>query len=60
MEKINQLSDNDKKWFLLFAEDLTGTNKEDINVVSFAKDCDGLYSGTIEIDGVLEYIHEYH
>ena len=60
MDKINQLTNNDKKWFLLFAEDITGTKKEDIRVISFSKDIDGLYSGTIEIDGIREYIHEYH
>ncbi len=51
---------NKEKQFLLFAEHLTGTKKEHIKIVSFDEDKDGLFSGTIEIDGNREYIHEYH
>ena len=46
--------------FLLIAEGLTGTPKEEINVVSFDQDENGLYSGVVEIDGNRERIHEYH
>jgi len=49
-----------EKYFLLMAEKLTGTPKEQIKVINFTVDKDGLYGGTIEIDGNREYIHEYH
>jgi hypothetical protein len=49
-----------KKYFLLVAEKLTGTPKEQIKVINFTVDKDGLYGGTIEIDGNREYIHEHH
>ena len=49
------------KYFLLFAERLTGTPKEQIKVIEMEIDQDtGLLSGLIEIDGYTEYIHEYH
>jgi len=48
------------KHFLLFAEQFTGTPKEQIKVISFQMDKDGLFSGVIEIDGNTERIHEYH
>lgn len=48
---------NKIKYFLLFAERLTGTPKEQIKVID--QDT-GLLSGLIEIDGYTEYIHEYH
>lgn len=47
------------KYFLSFAENLTGTPKEQIKVIDFEHNQDGLYSGIIEIDGIKEYIHEY-
>ena len=50
----------EKKYFLQLAEQLTGTPKEQIKVISMEQDNDGYYSGTIEIDGNREYIHEYH
>lgn len=46
------------KHFLSFAERLTATPKENINVIEFEIDKNGLYSGLIEIDGNREYIHE--
>jgi len=49
-----------EKHFLSFAERLTGTPKDQIKVISFSMDDNGLFSGTIEIDGNREYIHEYH
>ena len=48
-----------EKMFLQFAEYLTGTKKENIRVIWFEEDQDGLLQGTIEIDGHREYIHEY-
>lgn len=52
---------NKIKNFLLFAEHLTGTPKEQIKVIEMEIDQDtGLFSGLIEIDGYTEYIHEYH
>jgi hypothetical protein len=51
---------NKEKQFLLFAEHITGTPKEHIKIISYSMDNNGLLSGTIEIDGNREYIHEYH
>ena len=48
-----------KKAFLLFASRLTGTPVDEISVVSYSMDSDGLFSGTVEIDGNREFIHEY-
>lgn len=48
-----------QKYFLQFAEQLTGTPKEQIKVIEFSKDNNGRYSGLIEIEGNREYIHEY-
>lgn len=51
---------NKIKAFLLFAENLTGTPKEQIKVIEFqVEQSTGLFSGLIEIDGYTEYIHEY-
>lgn len=47
------------KYFLLFAEGLTGRPKEQIKIINFEIDPKGLCSGIIEIDGIREYIHEY-
>ena len=49
-----------EKHFISFAAQLTDTPKEQIKVISMSTDKDGLYSGTIEINGNREYIHEYH
>ena len=49
-----------EKYFLLMAENLTGVAKEQIKIIDFKTDEDGLYSGLIEINGNREYIHEYH
>ena len=49
-----------EKYFLLMAEKLTGTPKEQIKIIGFEMDEDGLYSGLIEINGNREYIHEYY
>ena len=49
-----------KKYFLQFAEQLTGTPKEQIKVINCNTDSNGLMYGTIEINGNKEYIHEYH
>lgn len=49
-----------EKQFLLFASRLTEEKMENIKVISFEQDKNGLFSGTIEIDGNKEYIHEYH
>jgi hypothetical protein len=51
---------SDRTYFLLFAEQITGTSRFDIRVIDFSKDKNGLFSGTIEINGNREYIHEYH
>lgn len=48
-----------EKMFLKFAEGLTGTKKENIRVIWFEENQDGLFHGSIEIDGNREYIHEY-
>lgn len=48
------------KYFLSVAENLTGTPKEQIKIIDFKVDKDGLMHGTIEIDGNREYIHEYN
>lgn len=48
-----------EKMFLKFAEYITGTKKEKIKVIWFEQNQDGLFGGTIEIDGNREYIHEY-
>lgn len=47
------------RYFLMFAERLTGTPKEQITVIEWSTDENGLCSGLIEIDGNREYIHEY-
>jgi len=49
-----------EKYFLLFAEQLTGTKRENIKIISYEMDNNGLFNGVIEIDGNREYIHEYH
>lgn len=47
--------------FLLIAEYLTGTPKEKIQIINCEMDAEtGLMSGTIEIDGHREFIHENH
>lgn len=47
--------------FLLIAEHLTGTPKKEIQIINYEMDANtGLMSGTIEIDGYREHIHEYH
>lgn len=47
--------------FLLIAEYLTGTPKERIQIIDYEMDANtGLMSGTIEIDGNREFIHECH
>jgi len=51
--------DRKEKMFLKFAEGLTGTKKENIKIIDFKQDQDGLFDGTIEINGNREYIHEY-
>lgn len=48
------------KYFLQFAEQLTGIPKNQIKVISCNTDSNGLMHGTIEIDGNKEHIHEYH
>ena len=48
------------KYFLSVAANLTGTPKEQIKIINFEIDTDGLFSGLIEINGNREYIHEYH
>ena len=48
-----------ERYFLLFAESLTGVKKDKIKIINFEIDKNGLYNGTIEIDGNREYIHEY-
>ncbi|MGB4627243.1 MAG: hypothetical protein WBI36_05510 [Erysipelotrichaceae bacterium] len=47
------------KYFLKFASYLTGEAVEQIRVINYSIDEDGLYSGTIEVNGNREYIHEY-
>jgi hypothetical protein len=47
------------KHFLKFASHLTDTPVEQIKVINYSIDENGLYSGTIEINGNREYIHEY-
>ena len=49
-----------QEYFLQFAEQLTGTPKEQIKVINCSTDNNGLMYGTIEIDGNREYIHEHH
>ncbi len=49
-----------KQQFLLMAQHLTGTPKENIKIIWFEEDEEGRLSGTVEIDGYREYIHEYH
>ena len=49
-----------ERYFLLVAQQLTGEKKENIKVISFEQDKNGLFSGTIEVNGNREYIHEYH
>ena len=49
-----------RKHFLLAAEHLTGTSREDIKVICFEAGAAGRFSGTIEINGNREFIHEYH
>lgn len=49
-----------ERLFLLFASSLTGEAIENIKVISFKEDSDGLFSGTVEINGHTEHIHEYH
>jgi hypothetical protein len=53
-------SDMYRKYFLFMAEKLIGIPKEQIKVVYFTVNKDGLYSGIIEVDGSREYIHEFH
>ena len=48
------------KYFLSVAENLTGVSKEQIKIIRFEVDESGLFSGLIEINGIREYIHEYH
>jgi hypothetical protein len=51
---------DDEITFLQFAARLTGALVDQITVISFGADGNGLFSGLIEIDGNREYIHEYH
>lgn len=51
--------DRKEKMFLEFAEYITGTKKENIRVIWFEQNQDGLFHGSIVIDGNIEYIHEY-
>ena len=46
-------------YFLRFASYLTNTPIEQIKVISYSIDENGLYNGTIEIKGHKEFIHEY-
>jgi len=47
-----------EKAFLMFALRLTGEPVENIKVLKIWKDSEGRMSGTIEIDGNIEFIHE--
>lgn len=48
-----------ERMFLQFATHITGTKREDIKIISFCQDRNGLFNGIIEIKGHREYIHEY-
>ena len=48
-----------KEAFLLIAEHLTGAPMKEIKIIEFTQDENGLFEGTIEIDGNTEHIHEY-
>lgn len=49
-----------EKQFLLMAADLTGESVANIKVIECQENSNGLLSGTVEIDGRFEYLHEYH
>jgi len=42
------------------AHRLTGIPVDRIMVINYSIDKDGLFSGTVEIDGYREHVHEYH
>lgn len=49
-----------RKHFLQVVCGITGALESEVKILFFERDSDGLFRGTVEINGNEEYIHEYH